>query len=237
MRGCCSSPWSLLPRSGRRRLPAARSPPSAPTGAGWWRSRPRRSPRPSSSGARRSRLAGDVATAAEAALVGIDDELDYVRVRTPAVPGDPRRRHASANLRTLSRMRPILLLAVSETCGALYAGHRSGARVAHASSRGRCAPAVSRAARREQTHRTRASAVAARPRRLRARLDRRLALRRPRCCSVPTGCSPAVPRPAEPSRRSSLTSTRACTASARRDICRRDELPARQRVGLERTAR
>ncbi|GAA4374193.1 MauE/DoxX family redox-associated membrane protein [Agromyces bauzanensis] len=46
----------------------------------------------------------------------VDDQLDYVRARTPAVPvtlGDGSR----ANLRTLSLSRPILLLAVSETCG------------------------------------------------------------------------------------------------------------------------
>ncbi|GGI46692.1 hypothetical protein BCL57_001108 [Agromyces flavus] len=45
-----------------------------------------------------------------------EDELDYVRSRTPAVPvilGDG----GPANLRSLSRKRPILLLAVSETCG------------------------------------------------------------------------------------------------------------------------
>ncbi|MGW9631494.1 MauE/DoxX family redox-associated membrane protein [Agromyces sp. NPDC055520] len=47
------------------------------------------------------------------ALAG--DELDYVRTRTPAVPvtlGDG----TAANLRDLSSTRPVLLLAVSETC-------------------------------------------------------------------------------------------------------------------------
>lgn len=47
----------------------------------------------------------------------VDDELEYVRVRTPAVPvtyGDGR----VTNLRLLASMRPILLLSVSETCGA-----------------------------------------------------------------------------------------------------------------------
>lgn len=45
-----------------------------------------------------------------------EDELDYVRTRTPAIPltlGDG----SQANLRTLSQTRPILLLAVSENCG------------------------------------------------------------------------------------------------------------------------
>ncbi|MEI5583933.1 MULTISPECIES: MauE/DoxX family redox-associated membrane protein [unclassified Agromyces] len=47
-------------------------------------------------------------------------ELEYIRTRTPAVPvtlGDG----TPANLRTLSRSRPILLLAVSETCGSCAA--------------------------------------------------------------------------------------------------------------------
>ena len=50
-------------------------------------------------------------------MAGIDDDLEYVRVRTPAVPvtyGDGR----VTNLRSLAAMRPILLLSVSETCGA-----------------------------------------------------------------------------------------------------------------------
>ncbi|MDL9978283.1 MauE/DoxX family redox-associated membrane protein [Microbacterium sp. ASV49] len=45
-----------------------------------------------------------------------DDELDYIRTRTPAVPvtlADG----SIVNLRTLSMTRPILLLAVSSTCG------------------------------------------------------------------------------------------------------------------------
>jgi hypothetical protein len=44
------------------------------------------------------------------------DELDYVRTRTPAVPltlADG----TSVNLRTLTRARPLLMLAVSSTCG------------------------------------------------------------------------------------------------------------------------
>jgi hypothetical protein len=45
-----------------------------------------------------------------------DGELDYIRIRTPAVPlmladGTP------VNLRTLTRTRPLLMLAVSATCG------------------------------------------------------------------------------------------------------------------------
>nr|WP_211195849.1 MauE/DoxX family redox-associated membrane protein [Agromyces sp. H66] len=51
-----------------------------------------------------------------AASQSVDDDLDYVRTRTPAVPvtlGDGR----TANLRTLSMQRPTLLLAVSEVCG------------------------------------------------------------------------------------------------------------------------
>ena len=47
---------------------------------------------------------------------GQADDLDYVRTRTPAVPvtlGDG----SPANLRSLSLSRPILLVAVSETCG------------------------------------------------------------------------------------------------------------------------
>lgn len=55
------------------------------------------------------------ASAGHGALDG-DGELDYVRVRTPSVPvtlGDG----TPANLRALSLRGPILLLAVSETCG------------------------------------------------------------------------------------------------------------------------
>ena len=50
-----------------------------------------------------------------AAPESADDQLDYVRTRTPAIPvilGDG----TPANLRTLSRSRPILLLALTETC-------------------------------------------------------------------------------------------------------------------------
>jgi hypothetical protein len=50
-------------------------------------------------------------------VAAIDADLEYVRVRTPAVPvtyGDGR----VTNLRSLAAMRPILLLSVSETCGA-----------------------------------------------------------------------------------------------------------------------
>jgi hypothetical protein len=46
----------------------------------------------------------------------VGNDLDYVRTRTPAVPvtlGDG----TTENLRTLSTQRPVLLLAVSETCG------------------------------------------------------------------------------------------------------------------------
>jgi hypothetical protein len=53
-----------------------------------------------------------------AASVG--DDLDYVRTRTPAVPvtlGDGK----TVNLRLLSMRRPVLLLAVSETCGSCEA--------------------------------------------------------------------------------------------------------------------
>ncbi len=55
---------------------------------------------------------------ATAALDGDDDEdaLDYIRLRIPAVPvtlADG----STVNLRTLAAARPILLLAVSETCG------------------------------------------------------------------------------------------------------------------------
>ena len=45
-----------------------------------------------------------------------DGELDYIRIRTPAVPltlADG----TSVNLRTLTRTRPMLMLAVSSTCG------------------------------------------------------------------------------------------------------------------------
>lgn len=45
-----------------------------------------------------------------------DEEFDYIRTRTPAVPvtlADG----TAVNLRTLAQSRPILLLAVSETCG------------------------------------------------------------------------------------------------------------------------
>ncbi len=60
-----------------------------------------------------SALAGEM-TAEQAAG---DGELDYIRTRTPAVPlvladGTP------VNLRTLTRRKPILMLAVSTTCGA-----------------------------------------------------------------------------------------------------------------------
>lgn len=44
------------------------------------------------------------------------DELDYIRTRTPAVPVT-RADGRIVNLRDLARMRPQLLLAVSETCG------------------------------------------------------------------------------------------------------------------------
>ncbi|GAB3603026.1 MauE/DoxX family redox-associated membrane protein [Microbacterium aureliae] len=51
-----------------------------------------------------------------AALPSIDsDELDYVRVRTPAVPVT-QADGTVVNLRALAARRPILLLAVSETC-------------------------------------------------------------------------------------------------------------------------
>jgi len=53
----------------------------------------------------------------EAAPASDDDLEDYVRTRTPAVPvtlGDG----SGVNLRTLSARQPLLLLAVSETCGA-----------------------------------------------------------------------------------------------------------------------
>ncbi|MFC9917118.1 MauE/DoxX family redox-associated membrane protein [Agromyces binzhouensis] len=53
--------------------------------------------------------------APSAAPESADGELDYVRTRTPAIPvvlGDG----TPANLRKLSRTRPILLLALSETC-------------------------------------------------------------------------------------------------------------------------
>jgi hypothetical protein len=71
-------------------------------------------------------ITGSEASAAAAAptevvtagLDGDDDEegLDYIRLRTPAVPvtlADG----STVNLRTLTAARPILLLAVSETCG------------------------------------------------------------------------------------------------------------------------
>lgn len=61
--------------------------------------------------------AAEVASPPPAVPTGDDGELDYVRVRTPAVPvtlGDG----STVNLRELTAERPLLLLAVSQTCGA-----------------------------------------------------------------------------------------------------------------------
>ncbi|WP_353808043.1 MauE/DoxX family redox-associated membrane protein [Agromyces sp. SYSU T00194] len=55
-------------------------------------------------------------TTVPAAPASGTDDLDYLRARTPSIPvtlGNGR----AANLRRLSMQRPILLLAVSETCG------------------------------------------------------------------------------------------------------------------------
>lgn len=49
-----------------------------------------------------------------------DDDLDYIRTRTPAVPVTTAD-GTVVNLRTLALHRPLLLLAVSETCGACAA--------------------------------------------------------------------------------------------------------------------
>lgn len=60
--------------------------------------------------------AAPAAAAAASATAGSVEEEDYVRTRTPAAPvtlADG----TVADLRTLSRARPVLLLAVSETCG------------------------------------------------------------------------------------------------------------------------
>jgi hypothetical protein len=56
------------------------------------------------------------AEAPRAAASDDEDELDYIRTRTPAVPvtlADG----TTVNLRSLTMQRPLLLLAVSETCG------------------------------------------------------------------------------------------------------------------------
>ena len=67
---------------------------------------------------RRPDAADDDAVATTgAASAGIAEDLEYVRLRTPAVPvtfADGR----VTNLRALATMRPVLLLSVSETCGA-----------------------------------------------------------------------------------------------------------------------
>jgi hypothetical protein len=69
-----------------------------------------------------SEESGEASTATEqsetlsASNAGSDDEEDYIRTRTPAVPVTLANGE-TVNLRTLSMQGPILLLAVSETCG------------------------------------------------------------------------------------------------------------------------